>query len=54
MSRRKVLKITPILVTLNVFILLFIIGFYTFRLIKYYKLENGKNASNNTNTPMIQ
>ena len=49
MSRRKVLKITPILVTLNVFILLFIIGFYTFRLIKYYKLENGKNASNNTN-----
>ena len=49
MSRRKVLKITPILVTLNVFILLFIIGFYTSRLIKYYKLENGKNASNNTN-----
>lgn len=49
MSRRKILKITPILVTLNVFLLLFIIGFYTFRLIKYYKLENGKNDSNNTN-----
>jgi hypothetical protein len=49
MSRRKVLKITPVLVTINIFLLLFIIGFYTFRLIKYYKLENGESDSNNTN-----
>lgn len=49
MARRRTLKITPILVTLNIFLLLFIIGFYTFRLIKYYKLENGKTQTNNQN-----
>ena len=41
MSKRKVLKITPILIVLNVLILLFIVGFYTTRLIKYYIAENG-------------
>ena len=41
MARRKVLKITPVLITLNVLILILIAGFYTARLIKYYRLENG-------------
>lgn len=49
MSRRKILKITPILVTINIFLLLFIIGFYTFRLIKYYKLENDPTQSKSQN-----
>lgn len=40
MAKKKVLKITPVLITLNVFILLLIVGFYTFRLVKYYKLEH--------------
>ena len=43
-TTRKVLKITPVLVTLNVLVLLIIMGFYTFRLIKYYKLENGNKG----------
>lgn len=41
MAKRKVLKITPILVTLNIIVLLIIVGFYLFRLVKYYRLENG-------------
>ena len=40
-TTRRVLKITPILVTLNILVLLIIMGFYTFRLIKYYNLEHG-------------
>lgn len=41
MAKRKVLKITPILVTLNILVLFGIAGFYTYRLVKYYKLQNG-------------
>ena len=41
MAKRKVLKITPILVTLNILVLLIIVAFYTTRLIKYYLKENG-------------
>ena len=40
MNKKKVLKITPVLVTLNLLVLFAIAGFYTYRLIKYYKLEN--------------
>ena len=42
MARRGRIKIRPILVTLNVLVLLIVIGFYTFRLVKYYFIENGK------------
>ena len=38
MKKKKVLKITPVLVTLNIVVLFAIAGFYLFRLIKYYKL----------------
>ena len=41
MAKRKVLKLTPVLVTLNILVLLIIVAFYTTRLIKYYLLENG-------------
>ena len=41
MAKRRVLKITPVLVTLNILVLLIIVGFYTTRLIKYYWKENG-------------
>ena len=41
MAKRKVLKITPILITLNLIVLFAIVGFYTFRLVKYYLIENG-------------
>lgn len=41
MAKRKVLKITPVLVTLNILVLLIIVAFYTTRLIKYYLKENG-------------
>lgn len=40
MNKKKVLKITPVLITLNLLVLFTIAGFYTYRLIKYYKLEN--------------
>ena len=43
-AKKKVLKITPILVTLNILVLLLIVLFYTTRLIKYYKKENGKKG----------
>ncbi len=46
MAKRKVLKITPVLITLNVMILVLIIGFYTARLIKYYLKENGHKDEN--------
>ena len=42
---KKRLKIRPVLVTLNLLVLLIIVGFYSFRLIKYYKIENGKKDS---------
>lgn len=44
MKTKKVLKITPILITLNLLVLFTIVGFYTARLIKYYLLENGETA----------
>ena len=40
MSKRKVLKITPVLVLLNVLIIIIICTFYLFRLVKYYRLEH--------------
>ena len=42
---KKRLKIRPLLVTLNILVLLIIVGFYTFRLVKYYKKENGKKEN---------
>lgn len=48
MAKRNMLKITPVLVTLNVLVLLLIIGFYSFRLIKYYKLENKTTTNEKT------
>lgn len=48
MTRRR-LKITPVLVTLNVLVLLLIVAFYGTRMIKYYLKENGKsNTKDNT------
>ena len=48
MTRRR-LKITPVLVTLNVLVLLLIVAFYSTRMIKYYLKENGKsNDKDNT------
>ena len=48
MTRRR-LKITPVLVTLNVLVLLLIVAFYGTRMIKYYLKENGKsNDKDNT------
>ena len=44
MKKKKVLKITPILVTLNVLVLLGIAGFYGFRLVKYYKLQHADDG----------
>ena len=41
MAKRKVLKITPVLVTINLLVLIVIAAFYTTRLIKYYIKENG-------------
>lgn len=43
MKKKKVLKITPVLITLNILVLFAIAGFYLHRLIKYYKLENKSN-----------
>ena len=45
MAKKRVLKITPVLVTLNILVLLLIAGFYTTRLIKYYLKENGHKNS---------
>lgn len=53
MARRKVLKITPILIVLNVLILLFIVGFYTTRLIKYYIAENGGFGEEEDDTVLL-
>ena len=51
MTRRR-LKITPVLVTLNVLVLLLIVAFYSTRMIKYYLKENGK-SNNNDNTVLL-
>lgn len=48
MATRKVLKITPVLVALNILVLLIIVVFYTARLIKYYKIENGHKKEDTT------
>ncbi len=48
MEKKKVLKITPVLITLNVLVLFTIVGFYMFRLVKYYKIENGDNDEEDT------
>ena len=48
MATRKVLKITPVLVTLNILVLLIIVGFYTGRLIKYYLKEHGHKSEDTT------
>ena len=45
MAKKKILKITPILITLNILLLVVITSFYTFRLVKYYKLEHKKNPA---------
>ena len=45
MAKRKVLKITPVLVTLNIIVLLIIATFYSYRLVKYYSLENSNTKS---------
>lgn len=42
---KKRLKIRPLLVTLNILVLLIIVGFYAFRLVKYYKKENGGKSN---------
>lgn len=48
MTRKKVLKITPVLVTLNIIVLLIIVGFYSLRLVKYYKLEHTSKGNKDT------
>jgi hypothetical protein len=40
MTQKGRLKIKPVLITINVFVLLIIISFYGIRMYKYYKLEN--------------
>lgn len=46
MNKKRVLKITPVLITLNILVLFVIAGFYGFRMYKYYKLENGTTDDN--------
>ena len=46
MNKKKRLKITPVLIALNIIVLLFIISFYTTRLVKYYLKENGTKKGN--------
>ena len=45
MHKKKVLKITPVLITLNLLVLFTIAGFYTYRLVKYYLLENSEDEN---------
>ena len=40
MVKKRLLKITPVLITLNILIIIIICSFYLFRLVKYYRLEN--------------
>ncbi len=51
MVKRR-LKIRPVLVTLNILVLLIIVGFYSFRLVKYYLKENG-NKDNKEGTLLV-
>ncbi len=46
MAKRKVLKITPVLIALNILVLILIVVFYSVRLVKYYLKENGKKDKN--------
>lgn len=46
MKIKKRIKITPVLIALNIIVLLFIVSFYTIRLVKYYKKENGSKGGN--------
>ena len=46
MNKKKRLKITPVLIALNIIVLLVIISFYTTRLVKYYLKENGTKKGN--------
>ena len=48
MAKRKVLKITPVLVLLNILIIIIICVFYLFRLIKYYRLEHNTKPGEST------
>ena len=41
MAKKRRLKVTPVLVTLNIIVLLIIVGFYLTRLVKYYIKEEG-------------
>ena len=43
MTRRR-LKITPVLMALNVLVLVLIVLFYGFRMVKYYLQENGNRS----------
>lgn len=52
MTRRR-LKITPVLVTLNVLVLLLIVSFYLTRMFKYYIKENGNKNSNDTTVYLV-
>lgn len=45
MTKKNVLKITPILVLLNVIIIIIIVAFYLSRLVKYYKIEHRPNET---------
>lgn len=47
--KKRVLKITPVLILLNILVLIVIISFYSYRLVKYYLIENGhKDEDDNT------
>ncbi len=48
MTKRR-LKITPVLMALNVLVLVLIVLFYGFRMIKYYLKENGSSNKDTTN-----
>lgn len=47
MTQRK-LNVGKVILFINILVILFIIGFYTGRLIKYYKLEHADNEDNST------
>lgn len=42
--KRSRIKITPVLITLNIFVIFIIIAFYSIRLVKYYLIENGSSS----------
>ena len=45
MATRKVLKITPILIALNLLVLFLMVVFYSVRMVKYYLKENGNRKT---------